>query len=71
MVHGIAPQLGLHASAIAREVMLACSMVPEPGSQQAAAAAPSVPLIVSIAEWYMATAIKDNRGLKVSISRAR
>ena len=71
MIHRIAPQLGLHASAIVHQVMLACCVVPEPASQQAAASVPAVPLIVSIAEWYMATAIKDTRSLKVSISRAR
>lgn len=45
----------------------------QPREQQEAqqAASASVPVIVSIAEWYMTTVIKDLRGLSVSISRAR
>lgn len=70
MTHQIAPHMGVNASAVVREVMLACSMPSDHASDQAAAAM-SVPTVVSIAEWYVATAIKDSRGLKVSISKAR
>ena len=31
----------------------------------------SVPVIASIAEWYMTTVVKDQRSLGVSVSRAR
>ena len=38
-------------------------------AQQSASA--SVPVIASIAEWYMTTVVKDQRNLGVSVSRAR
>ena len=34
-------------------------------------ASASVPVIASIAEWYMRTVVRDQRNLSVSISRAR
>lgn len=45
----------------------------QPRKQQAVqqAASASVPVIVSIAEWYMMTVVRNLRGLSVSISRAR
>ena len=38
-------------------------------AQQSASA--SVPVIASIAEWYMTTVVRDQRNLGVSVSRAR
>lgn len=70
IIHSIAPHMGLHAAMLIREVMLACSTA---SNRQNAGQAPvaAVPSITSIAEWYVATAIRDSRGLKVSISAAR
>ena len=41
----------------------------QPEALQSATA--SVPVMASIAEWYMATVVKDQRNLGMSVSRAR
>lgn len=60
-----------HPSKAVLQQQLGPAQQPREQQEMQQAASASVPVIVSIAEWYMTTVVRDLRGLNVSISRAR
>ena len=72
LLHRVAAVMGLPASVLVREALLSCVLLPDaqhPGGSQEAAT--PLPVMWSIAEWYMTTVVKDHRNIGVSISKAR